>query len=49
MTANQKYWYAKGLAAFNLGEPDVNPLGPADMMNMCAWSAGYFDAKRGMV
>jgi len=26
-----------------------NPIGSGKLMEMCAWSAGYFDAKRGMV
>lgn len=41
--------YARGVEAHKSGKPDINPYGKGDMMQMTAWSAGYFDSKRGMV
>ena len=41
--------YQRGIDAHKEGKPDVNPYSVGDIMEMCAWSAGYFDAKRGMV
>ena len=41
--------YRSGVDAHKNGELDDNPYGVGDMMQMCAWSAGYFDSMRGMV
>lgn len=40
--------YSDGVMAYRFGHPDINPYGLGSMMEMCAWSAGYFDAKRRM-
>lgn len=49
MNALQRQWYNRGIEDHRSGKPDINPLGCANMMEMCAWSAGYFDSMRGMV
>lgn len=41
--------YNRGVEAHKNGEPDINPFGVSDLLKMCAWSAGYFDSKRGMI
>jgi len=41
--------YQAGVAAYRNNLPDINPWGKIRLMEMCAWSAGYFDCKRGMV
>lgn len=40
--------YNRGVNAYAEGYADVNPYGTADILEMCAWSAGYFDRKRGL-
>lgn len=40
--------YNRGVEAQKAGKPDINPYGKGDLMQMTAWSAGYFDSKRGM-
>lgn len=49
MTAIQQKEYDKGVAAHKAGLPDINPWGVSDLIKMTAWSAGFFDAKRGMI
>lgn len=41
--------YSLGVEAHKAGKPDINPFGVSDLLKMCAWSAGYFDSKRGMI
>lgn len=47
--------YARFRAAYNAGARayrtgrDGNPFGTGSLLEMCAWSAGHFDAKRGMI
>lgn len=41
--------YKAGVKAFYEGKPDDPPYGyGSDIQARCVWSAGYFDAKRGM-
>ena len=40
--------YSRGVEAHKAGKPDINPYGKGDLMKMTAWSAGYWDSKRGM-
>lgn len=49
MTAIQQKEYDKGVLSFQNGEPYSNPWGRGNLMEMCAYSAGYFDAQRRMV
>lgn len=46
--SNFRSAYNAGVSAYRNGIHE-NPYGNGNMMEMCAWSAGYFDAKRGMV
>jgi hypothetical protein len=41
--------YNRGVYDFKSGGLDVNPFCKTDIRYYCAWSAGYFDAKRGFV
>jgi len=47
-TMAAKAAYDEGVQAFK-NEIIDNPYGKGEMRLMCAWSAGWFDAKRGMV
>ncbi len=49
MNAIQREQYVNGAKAYQDGLPDVNPWGISDLIKMTAWSAGYYDAKRGMI
>lgn len=51
MTTSQirKFAYERGVADFKNGDPDINPYSKNSLLEMCAWSGGYFDAKRGYV
>lgn len=50
VTSKRIQWmpaYNAGLAAFKSGEPeDKNPYGMGLLMERCAWSAGWHDARR---
>jgi len=41
--------YKRGVDHFKAGGADINPYCQTDLRIFCAWSAGYFDAKRGYV
>ena len=47
--ANKKFAYFKGVLAYKDGAADINPYSKNSILEMCAWSGGYFDAKRGYV
>jgi hypothetical protein len=49
MTAYQQSIYDLGVKAHREGREDVNPFGCGSLLEMCSWSAGYFDSFRGMV
>ena len=47
MNSKQKAAYDAGVAAHKAGLPDKNKYPKSDLMEFCAFSAGYFDSMRG--
>lgn len=37
--------YREGFDARKEGRPEKNPYGKTDLLRLCAWSGGYWDAK----
>ena len=50
-TSDQRFQaaYRLGQQYYREGRPDVNPYGLGNLLEMCAWSSGYFDDMRGMI
>lgn len=49
MTPRQKIQYEIGVSCYKLGLGYLNPWGKGNLLQMCAFSAGYYDAQRGLV
>lgn len=39
--------YGRGVEAHRSGKPDINIYSMSEIMKFCAFSAGYWDSKRG--
>lgn len=39
--------YSRGVEAHKAGKPDINIYSMSELMKFCAFSAGYWDSKRG--
>ena len=49
MSQKQRIAYDKGVAAHKAGLPDINQYPKSDLLEYCAFSAGYFDSMKGYV
>jgi hypothetical protein len=49
MNAKQRAAYEAGVAAHKAGLPDVNRYAKSDLLEYCAFSAGYYDSMKGYV
>jgi len=49
MIPYQQSIYDLGVKAHREGREDINPFGPGSLLEMCSWSAGFWDSMRGMV
>lgn len=39
----------RGKQDYLMGKRDINPYSKSDLLEYCAWSAGYFDAQKGYI